>query len=364
MRKIFAPLNRWGFIFYSFLFGIAIVLFTHFIMFFVLSADSIILNLIYLEYAIIWFLIFKRSLDIFDKWWKALIFSSIFGVLLVVTFYLSMQTITFDLSTGFFVTTNRPIYLLYPVLFLLLYLFLVFKKGKTTQRFFENWKVILKRTVLLLCIFSVYKCLCVSFDTQLTNIDYRMYPTLELWDRVLVSKLIKWHSLNRGDIVAVPTKYGGGVPLRIVGLPNEEVKLDGNKIYINGELFVDEFAFYGEYLEPIHFQETIHLDGNSYFLIGDNRYYDVRGKIFSAKPGEQRTWHPINSTQEQVYAVVKREDLFGKVIGVHYENFKEQNKQYPNKQIQRSDRSYAFVTKNQKFGFNPSSKLKDIFGKP
>lgn len=59
-------------------------------------------------------------------------------------------------------------------------------------------------------------------------------------------------SLEQGDIVFIKNN-NILEPLRILGLPNEEIKLNYNNIYINKTLYQDKFAFYSKNLKPINF---------------------------------------------------------------------------------------------------------------
>jgi len=317
------------------------------------------------EFMIILFIVFKRLFDIYNKLWQAVIFTLCTVLLLVILFVLSLSTITYDFEITI---NNKIVFLLYPLYSLILVLFLLLKNGTNSKFFNFEWKKTLKRITLLLFIFSIYKLLIISFDTILSEVDFRMYPTLELHDKLLVSKITKIASLKREDIVCIKKESGVPNPLRIIGLPNEEIKLDGNKIYINGELYSDEFAFFSKNLKPIDYKETIKLDGNSYFLIGDNRYYDKRGEIFTKDKNGKEYWKSISiypdiERNSKIYLVLKRDDLFGKVIAVHYDNFKFNNK-YLNKEVSRNNISYRFALGNKKFGFNSSSIFEEIFGKP
>lgn len=312
-----------------------------------------------MEVLVVLFLVLKRLFDIFDKLWKSVVFALIAIVLLAVIFVLSMSTITYDLNG--IATSNKMILLLYPLYSSILFLFLSLKNGRDSKIFHLEWKLTIKRIILLVLMFSIYKFLCISYNTILPWIDYRMYPTLEIQDRLLVSKITRNTLLKREDIVCIKNNDGLPNPLRIIGLPNEEIKLDENKVYINGELYTDKFAFYSKNLKPINFKETIKLDSNSYFLMGDNRYYDKRSKNFTKDKNGNRIWKPF--TKETAYLTVQKKDLFAKVIGVHYDNFKINNK-YSDKKVSRKDISYTFALKNEEFGFNPSSRFENIFGTP
>lgn len=359
MDKIFTPINRWKFILYIFLFWIFTGLYTKFIMFFDQYGYSTfyILCIIFL---IILFLVFKRLFDIYDKLWKSVIFTFFSFLLLVICFILSVTSVTYD-SNGI-ATSNKILMLLYPLYSLILVLFLSLKNGKNSKFFNFEWKKVLKRFVLLLFIFSAYKFLTLSFDAILPTVDYRMYPAFEIQDRLLVSKITKRTALKREDVVCIKNNKGLPNPLRIVGLPNESIKLDGNKIYIDDKLYSDKYAFFSKNLKPINFSETINLDNNSYFLMGDNRYYDKSGQILKTDKNGNQFWKSIKEINSwsyrsendgKIYLKLNKKDLFGKVIAVHY-----------GKTETRNAISYSFAIKNKKFGFNSSSTFEKIFGKP
>ncbi len=81
-----------------------------------------------------------------------------------------------------------------------------------------------------------------------------MIPTLQIGDHIFVSKsaygiklpftsdyLVRWSLPDRGDIVVFPFPvkghhdYGKDFIKRVVGLPGDRVRLEGNRLLINGE---------------------------------------------------------------------------------------------------------------------------------
>ena len=138
MKKIFAPINRWKFIFYIFLILIFIGLFTNFGVFF--DFDGMLaFYVIGIEFLIILFLVFKRLLDIFGKLSKSIIFALVSVLLLAFIFVLSMSTVTLDLN-GNTISNNKIVLSLYPLYSSLLILFLSLKNGKNSKFFNLEWK--------------------------------------------------------------------------------------------------------------------------------------------------------------------------------------------------------------------------------
>lgn len=55
---------------------------------------------------------------------------------------------------------------------------------------------------------------------------------------------------------------------RIIGMPNETVTIQGNRVYINNELLDEPYAYYSFLSDD---NMSITLGDNEYFLMGDNR---------------------------------------------------------------------------------------------
>lgn len=341
IQKFFAPINRWEFVFATFLLLTLTELYYKFVPFFDLYAVSP-FNVIILEILIILFIIYKRLYDIFDNVLKSIIGSLVFTILYVVLFFLSYSTMTLSVNNGW-VCNNKVVLFLAPIYTVILYLFLLLKKGKNHPANFD-WKMLLKRIIAFVIVFVIYKLICSNFYVPISITEsYKMYPTIELNDKVLVHKQKDSKNLTRFDLVITKNKD----LLRIVGLPNETIKLKNNQVYINDELLKNDYAFYSKNLKQINF------DKNSYLLIGDNRYYTKGGKYLTQNK---------NLSTTDIYQITDNKDIFGKVVVIHYDNYKLNNK-YSSNKVERKDISYSFIKKDSKFGFNPGSRLEKIFGK-
>ncbi len=109
-----------------------------------------------------------------------------------------------------------------------------------------------------------------------------MIPTIQIGDSVIVNQFAYYSDpIERFDIVvfiapeevikqrklAPDTRY----IKRVIGLPNEKLKIENNKIYINGKLLVENF---NKIIDDKDYKKDfneITIPENGYFMLGDNR---------------------------------------------------------------------------------------------
>lgn len=106
-----------------------------------------------------------------------------------------------------------------------------------------------------------------------------MNPNILEGDEILLKKVFFYYSPSRFDIVKVNSK-GQSYIKRIIGLPNENLILDGEKIYINDVELDEKF----ELIKTKYSTLKISLGKNEIFLMGDNRVNSV----------DSRTLGPFN----------------------------------------------------------------------
>ena len=118
--------------------------------------------------------------------------------------------------------------------------------------------------VLVVVLFRTYIATPVRVDGKSMN------PTLINGEILILNKLDK--NYKRLDIV-VFNYNGERLIKRVLGLPGESIKVENNKLYINGILTDD----YNTTVLTKDF-EVSEIKDNCYFLVGDNRYdsYDSR----------------------------------------------------------------------------------------
>ncbi len=104
-----------------------------------------------------------------------------------------------------------------------------------------------------------------------------MIPTLADKEQVIAEKLsMKINPLETGEIVVFrhPEQHTRLLIKRIIGLPDEKLKIMDGQVYINGTLLEEPYLKNGIITKPAeHMSEGVEykIPGNSYILMGDNR---------------------------------------------------------------------------------------------
>lgn len=101
-----------------------------------------------------------------------------------------------------------------------------------------------------------------------------MYPTLNDGDILIVNKFkYRFAKINRGDIISLKyadTKY---LIKRVIGLPGEDIRITDNKLYINNQLYKEEYLpnnlNYNDFkLSDLGYTA---IPKDMYLVLGDNR---------------------------------------------------------------------------------------------
>lgn len=121
---------------------------------------------------------------------------------------------------------------------------------------------------IFLGVFLVY-----SFGIRTSVIGSSMEPTLYNSQEILLDQIqYQFMAPKRGDVIVFHPNGNKNTHLyvkRVVALPGETVQIKQGRLFINGIQYAKDYS--GELMEPGIADETITLDIDEFFVLGDNR---------------------------------------------------------------------------------------------
>jgi signal peptidase I len=102
-----------------------------------------------------------------------------------------------------------------------------------------------------------------------------MNPKYKNNDFMFLNKIIySFKPIRRGEVIVLKYRNNDLIK-RVIGLPNDKIKVENGKLYINNKEVKENYI--NSYTASYDFDE-ITLKDNEYFVMGDNRYnsYDSR----------------------------------------------------------------------------------------
>jgi len=102
-----------------------------------------------------------------------------------------------------------------------------------------------------------------------------MQPSLKSKDRVLISRFLKTsNNIKRFDIIVFnkPKEPKISIIKRVIGLPNEIIKIENGNIYINNTLLKQSFFLKEKsFLNKSINMKSLKIPEKHFFVLGDNR---------------------------------------------------------------------------------------------
>lgn len=103
-----------------------------------------------------------------------------------------------------------------------------------------------------------------------------MYPTLQNGEMGVSFIITRNIGVDRFDIVIIEPKAGTDrLVKRVIGLPNERISYQDNKLYVN-DVYVEEYFLNDTFTADFE----VVLAENEYFCMGDNRLYSSDSRYY------------------------------------------------------------------------------------
>lgn len=132
---------------------------------------------------------------------------------------------------------------------------------ETKKNFFLDWVMPIFIAVVLAIFINKFLIFKVYIPSS------SMVPTLNVDDRLLVTRVYHPEKLQRGDIVVFDSdELNETVIKRLIGLPGDTIKIDGTAVYVNGKKLDEPYVEY-----PLESYGTYIVPEGKYFFLGDNR---------------------------------------------------------------------------------------------
>jgi signal peptidase I len=119
-----------------------------------------------------------------------------------------------------------------------------------------------------------------------------MEPNFHTSERLIVNKIIYTiRHPERGEVIVFHAPAGIDYIKRVIALPGEKVKVENNKVYVNGEELkepylqeiIDEWAKNGKQYNSPGLTETVVPEG-AVFVMGDNRTNSSDSRMIGSIP--------------------------------------------------------------------------------
>lgn len=96
-----------------------------------------------------------------------------------------------------------------------------------------------------------------------------MVPTLNVDDRLIVTRVYDYDNLKRGDIIVFHSdELNQRLIKRLIGLPGDHIEITKGVVSVNGEVLPEEYVKNNGYEEE---KLVYDIPEDKYFFLGDNR---------------------------------------------------------------------------------------------
>lgn len=134
---------------------------------------------------------------------------------------------------------------------------------KKKSNFFKEWIIPIGLALVIAILINKFVIFKVYIPTE------SMVPTLNVEDRLLVTRLYNLEKIQRGDIlVFYSDELQESLIKRVIGLPGDVVTIKEGAVYVNQKLLDEPYIG-----EADKFNGSYEVPEGKYFFLGDNRLW-------------------------------------------------------------------------------------------
>lgn len=143
-------------------------------------------------------------------------------------------------------------------------------KRVNRSNFFNEWIVPIVIAIILAFLINKFLIFKVKIPSE------SMVPTLNVGDRLFVTRIYNLEKLKRGDILVFHSEEKNEDMIkRLIGLPGDIIVISDGIVTVNGETLDEDYIgtadnYSGEFTVP----------EGKYFFLGDNRYWSLDSRYW------------------------------------------------------------------------------------
>lgn len=142
---------------------------------------------------------------------------------------------------------------------------------KKIKSFFNEWIVPIVIAVVLAFLINKFIIFKVKIPSE------SMVPTLNVGDRLFVTRVYNPEKLKRGEIVVFHSnEKDEDMIKRLIGLPGDYISIKDGVVTVNGETLVEDYIG-----TPDDFNGEFDVPEDHYFFLGDNRYWSSDSRYWN-----------------------------------------------------------------------------------
>lgn len=129
------------------------------------------------------------------------------------------------------------------------------------NNFFKEWVIPILSALVIVFLLRQF----VFFNVYVPSGS--MIPTININDKVLVTRIHNFNNLKRGDVIVFYSdELGETLVKRLIGLPGDKIEIKNGAVFVNGEKVEENYV-----KNKDNYNGNFEVPQGKYFFLGDNR---------------------------------------------------------------------------------------------